>query len=151
MSVLGHVMKGCLIMKLKISSIVFILLSYGALACPIYKTAIDGSESYDLIIRGLNFAEFSLWGCLMLVIPIVLIALTYCNIKNRWKSVVLVAIYILNTIVIYNASIAADKWIRDVATGFVLCRPYQLLYAISLLVSMVCLFVHLYKDPDLEK
>lgn len=138
-------------MKLKVSGIVFSLLSYLTLALPIYKTKMDNGENYNMIITGLNFAEFSLWGCLMLVIPIVLIALTYCNIKNRWKSVVLIAIYILNTIVIYNASIAADKWIRDVATGFVLCRPYQLFYAMSLLVSMVCLFIRFYKNPDIEK
>ncbi len=138
-------------MRLKIVGIAINLLSYIPLLLPIYKTKIDGAAEYDMIIRGFNFAEFSLWGNLILSIPIVVLAIAFCKIKNRWKNIILISVYVFSVVVLYYASIAADTWIRNIATGFVFCRPCQIIYLLSLLVSMGCLFVHFNRHPDSDE
>lgn len=138
-------------MKLKISGLVCGLLSYASLLLPIYTTKMDGEGGSDLIIRGFNLAEFSVWGNLLMAIPIVLFAITYCKVKNKWKNIMFIGTYIFGVITLYYASVAADTWIRDIATGFVICRPYQLIYFLALLVSMGFLFVHFNDDPDSEE
>lgn len=128
-------------MKLKFFSGLLGMSSYISLFAPIYITRIDGKESYELIIRGFNFAEFSVWGCLLFSIPVLIFAITYSKINKSWKSIMLIALYLFSIIAFYNASIAADTWVRDIATGFVLCRPYQIISFICMFASMVCSFV----------
>ena len=128
-------------MKLKCLSGLFGMLSYASLFAPIYSTRIDGEEGYELIVRGLNLAEFSEWGCLLFSITVLIFAISYSNISKAWKSMLLMALYIFSIIVFYNASIAADSWVREIATGFVLCRPYQIISFVCMFASMVCSFV----------
>ena len=128
-------------MKLKCLSGLFGMLSYASLFAPIYSTRIDGEEGYELIVRGLNLAEFSEWGCLLFSITVLIFAISYSNISKALKSMLLMALYIFSIIVFYNASIAADSWVREIATGFVLCRPYQIISFVCMFASMVCSFV----------
>ena len=128
-------------MKLKCLGGLFGILSYVSLLAPIYSTRIDGKEGYELILRGFNLAEFSVWGCLLFSIPVLTFAITYSKISNTWKSMMLIALYILSIIVFYNASIAADTWVREIATGFVMCRPYQIISFACMFASMVCTYV----------
>lgn len=128
-------------MKLKFFSGLFGVLSYASLFAPIYSTRIDGEAGYELVLRGFNLAEFSVWGCLLFSIPVLIFAITYSKISNTWKSMMLIALYIFSIIVFYNASIAADVWVREIATGFVMCRPYQIISFASMFASMVCSYV----------
>lgn len=128
-------------MKQKFFGGLFGMLSYASLFAPIYSTRIDGEEGYELMVRGFNLAEFSVWGCLLFSIPVLIFAISYSNISKVWKSMLLMALYIFSIIVFYNASIAADTWVREIATGFVLCRPYQIISFISMFASMVCSFI----------
>ena len=135
-------------MKYKIAGMIFDFASYIPLALPMYRARIEGSFGYDMIVRGFNFVEFSPWGSLMVSMPIVLFALTYLRIKNKFKNLLLILFYMLNTVTVYNATSAADKWVRGATEGFVLFRPYILLYLISMVVALVCLYVHNNKYYD---
>lgn len=128
-------------MKLKFFSGLFGVLSYASLFAPIYSTRIDGEAGDELVLRGFNLAEFSVWGCLLFSIPVLIFAITYSKISNAWKSMMLMALYIFSIIVFYNASIAADTWVREIAIGFVLCRPYQIISFVCIFASMICSFV----------
>lgn len=128
-------------MKLKCLGGLFGILSYVSLFAPIYSTRIDGKEGYELIIRGFNLAEFSVWGCLLFSIPVLIIAITYSKLNKSWKSMILMALYIFSIIAFYNASIAADTWVREIATGFVMCRPYQIISFACMFASMICSYV----------
>jgi hypothetical protein len=107
---------------------------------------VDGKEGYELIIRGYNLVEFSSCGSLVFAIPVIVLAITYSNQDCRIKNLLLLATYLLSIVGFYNASIAADKWIRDVANGFVLCRPYQMISFVFMFASMVCSFVYINKE-----
>ena len=133
-------------MKIKTVCLLLNLISYIPLILPIYSTMVDGKEGYELIIRGYNLVEFSSWGSLMFAIPVIVLAITYSNQDCRIKNLLLLATYLLSIVGFYNASIAADKWIRDVANGFVLCRPYQMISFVFMFASMVCSFVYINKE-----
>lgn len=133
-------------MKLKRFSVLFNLLSYISLILPIYSTTIDGEEGCELIIKGYNLAEFSVWGNLIFAIPIIILAITYSKQDDKIKNFLLVAMHLFSIVVFYNASKAADIWIRGVADGFVLCRPYQMISFMFVLVSMICSFMSINRD-----
>lgn len=133
-------------MNFKKFSFLLNLLSYAPLLLPIYATSIDSGEAYELIIKGYNLAEFSVWGSIIFAIPIIIIAITYSSIDNKIKNLLLIAVYLLAIVGFYNASIAADKWIQGVADGFVLCRPYQMISFLFVFVSMICSFVYINKE-----
>ena len=49
-------------------------LSVGAFALlllPVFKVSVDGTE---YVVRGLNLPEFSVWGCIVLMIPLIILA-----------------------------------------------------------------------------
>ena len=133
-------------MKIKRVCLLLNLVSYIPLILPIYSTMVDGKEGYELIIRGYNLVEFSVWGSLVFAIPVIVLAITYSNQDCRIKNLLLLATYLLSIAGFYNASIAADKWIRDVANGFVLCRPYQMISFVFMFASMICSFVYINKE-----
>ena len=135
-------------MKFKRFSVLFILLSYISLILPIYRTTIDGEEGCELIIKGYNLVEFSVWGNLIFAIPIIILAITYSRQDGKIKNLLLVAMHLFSIVVFYNASKSADIWIRGVADGFVLCRPYQMISFIFVFASMVCSFMYINRDTD---
>lgn len=135
-------------MKFKRFSVLFILLSYISLILPIYRTIIDGEEGCELIIKGYNLVEFSVWGNLIFAIPIIILAITYSRQDGKIKNLLLVAMHLFSIVVFYNASKSADIWIRGVADGFVLCRPYQMISFIFVFASMVCSFMYINRDAD---
>jgi len=137
-------------MKFKRFSVLFNVLSYISLILPIYRTTIDGEGGCELIIKGYNLVEFSVWGSLIFAFPIIILAITYSRQDNKIKNLLLVAMYLFSIVVFYNASKAADIWIRGVADGFVLCRPYQMISFIFVFASMICSFMFINGDTDNE-
>ena len=133
-------------MNIKKTCLLLNLISYISLILPVYSTMVDSKEGYELIIRGYNLVEFSVWGSLVLAIPVIVLAITYSNQDCSIKNLLLLATYLLSIAGFYNASIAADKWIRDVANGFVLCRPYQMISFVFMFASMICSFVYINKE-----
>ena len=143
-------------MNFKRFSVLLNLLSYAPLLLPIYSTSIDSGEAYELTIKGYNLAEFSVWGSIIFAIPIIIIAITYSSQDNKIKNLLLIATYLLGVVGYYNSSTAADKWIRGVADGFVLCRPYQMISFVFIFASMICSFVYINQrikkcDNELEE
>lgn len=129
-------------MRYKVFGTIFNFASYIPLALPMYKARIGKEESFEAFIRGFNFCEFSPWGSLLFTMPILLLAITYLKIKNRFKNLLLILFYMLNTVTVYNATSAADKWIRGATENFVLFRLYIIFYLLSMFIALVCLYIH---------
>ena len=60
----------------KISAVIFCVLALLSLLLPFYSTYLDGGESYNMAVRGYNASEFSVWGGMIIVLPITLIGIT---------------------------------------------------------------------------
>lgn len=138
-------------MNYKSVGTIFNLASYIPLALPMFTAKVGSEEWFNAVIRGFNLVEFSSWGSLLVTMPIVLLAITYSKIKNKYKSLILIPFYMLNTVMVYNSTMAADKWIRDAAEGYVRFRPYIVLYLLAVFSALVCLYIHCRKYPDYEE
>ena len=138
-------------MNYKRAGTIFNLVSYIPIAMPMYTGKVGTEESFNAVIRGFNFAEFSPWGSLLVTMPKILLAITYSKIKNKYKSLILIPFYMLNTVMVYNSTMAADKWIRDAAEGYVRFRPYIVLYLLAVFSALVCQYIHCRKYPDYEE
>lgn len=135
-------------MNLKRIGIIIGFLTYGILLLPMYETKIGGMESGNLIVRGYNLAEFSVWGCLILVLPILLLGIACCNIGNRWKNLMLMCFYMLNIVSLYFANTFAYEWVHSIAGGYVQFNLYMPVYALLMLGAVVCLFVYFNKGEE---
>ena len=135
-------------MNYKTVGMIFNFASYIPLLFPIYSTKVDGEFGYDLIVRGFNFVEFSPWGSLLITMPLILVAIAYLKVKHSTQNLLLIPFYMLNTITVYNANAAADKWVRSATDNFVLCKPYTLFYLLFIFIALLCLYIHNHKYYD---
>ena len=121
----------------------FAVLSFASLALPLYDTYIGGTAvSAQITIRGLNLAEFSPWGGIIVLSPLLSAGAMYSKLTNNAKTLLLFAIGLLNAGCLCPANQAAKYWIYTQATGAVTDMPYLVLYASSLLVSLILFYLH---------
>lgn len=125
----------------KYSGIAFALLSLLSLSLPVFSTQITDGEACDLMVKGYNLVEFSPWGGIVLLTPLVLLGLMLSKLKNATKTVGLIILFVLNGVALCASTSAAYKWMCDVSTGFVEPHMYHVIYALLLFVAMVCFFM----------
>lgn len=126
---------------IKYSGITFALLSLLSLSSPMFSTRITDGEACNLIVKGYNLVEFSPWGGIVLLTPLVLLGLMLSKLKSDIKAIGLLGLLILDGVALCGATSAAYSWITDIATGFVKPHMGHLIYALLLFLAMVCFFV----------
>jgi uncharacterized membrane protein len=124
----------------KYSGIAFALLSLLSLSLPVFSTRITDGEACGLVVKGYNLVEFSPWGGIVLLAPLVLLGLMLSKLKNTTKTVGLIILFALNGVALCASTSAAYKWMYDVSTEFVEPHMYHVIYAFLLFVAMVCFF-----------
>lgn len=120
---------------------VLALLSLASLSLPIYSTYITDGEACDMVIKGYNLVEFSPWGGVVLLAPLVLLGLMLSKLKSSVKTIGLLGLLLLNSVALCGATSAAYSWITNIATGFVKPHMGHLIYALLLFLAMVCLWL----------
>lgn len=126
---------------MKAVSVLSALLAMATLFGPIYSTYIAEGESCNMIVKGYNLVEFSPWGSVVLLAPLVLVALTLSKLKPTVKAVGTLALLLLTGVALSGSVVAAHTWICGVATGFVEPQGHHLIYALFLLVAVACSWV----------
>ena len=117
------------------------LLAMAALFGPIYSTYIVDVESCNMIVKGYNLVEFSPWGSVVLLAPLVLVALMLSKLKPAVKTVGTLVLFMLTGVALSGSVASAHTWICGIATGFVEPQSHHLIYALFLLVAVACSWV----------
>ena len=125
----------------KYSGIAFALLSLLSLSLPVFSTRITDGEACDLVVKGYNLVEFSPWGGIVLLAPLLLLGLMLSKLKNTTRTIGLIILFALNGVALCASTSSAYKWMCDVSAGFVEPHMYHVIYALLLFVAMVCFFV----------
>ena len=125
----------------KYSAIAFALLSLLSLSLPVFSTRITDGEACNLVVKGYNLVEFSPWGGIVLLAPLLLLGLMLSKLRNTTKTVGLIILFTVNGVALYASTSSAYKWMCDISTGFVESHMYHVIYALLLFVAMVCFFV----------
>ena len=123
------------------------------LALPIAHTVIGYVESMDLTLRDINLIEFSFWGVLVILAPLLSIGTMYSKLCDKEKMIAIMSIFTIGMISLSCAIRAANTWLYDVATGYVQPISNQILYVVfffaaSLLFYFSCRMKTL---PDAEE
>lgn len=119
-------------------------LSFGAfalLSLPIFKVSVDGTE---YVVRGLNLPEFSVWGCIVLVIPLIILALLYSHMTITQKTVGIIGVQCANIIGVHSSLYGAKKWVEEISSHYVSPKPY--LFAYVALVTVTLIIFYLYNE-----
>ena len=119
-------------------------LSVGAFALlllPIFMVSVDGTE---YVVRGLNLPEFSVWGCIVLMIPLIILALLYSHMTITQKSVGIIGIQCANLIGVHSSLYGAKEWVEEISSHYASPEPY--LFAYAALVTVTLIIFYLYNE-----
>lgn len=126
---------------LKFMSITLTLFSLASLSLPIYSTHITNGVACNLVIRGYNLVEFSSWGGIVVLAPLVLLGLMLSGLNNNIKTIGLLGLFILDGVALCCSTSAAYKWICEVSTTFVELHMNHLVYALLYFIAMICFYI----------
>ena len=126
---------------LKVIGVIFAAASILCLFLPIFSTRITEGEAWTMVIKGYNMTEFSPWGSVVLISPLIFIGLLFSKVKNSMKTFVLLILLLIDSYALSNAYSATYKWVLEAATGYVQPHPNHLLYTLALLISSVCIYM----------
>lgn len=142
-----HINKNDLRSIAKWSGTLFALFTLISLAFPAYSTSADGT----ILLRGINFTEFSPWGNLVVLIPLIILGIMFSNLGYKAKLVLNMLLCAFGAVSIHNANVAARVWIYEQATGFVRTYGTHIVYGILLLCSCLCFYFYCNKKRDFQK
>lgn len=125
----------------KYFSIVLSVFSLITLWFPAFSTRITDGESWNMVVRGYNLAEFSPWGSIVLLTPIVLILLVLSKLGNSLKTISLFTLCLIDGFALCDSLSKSYSWMTENTTGHVTVHGYQLIYAVLLLMAIIYLFI----------
>ena len=137
----------------KYFSMVLSVFSLITLWFPVFSARITDGESWNMVVRGYNLAEFSPWGSIVvlmplvlmarivLLTPIVLILLVLSKLGNSLKTISLFTLCLIDGFALCDSLSKSYSWMTENTTGHVTVHGYQLIYAVLLLIAIIYLFI----------
>lgn len=125
----------------KFSAVVFSALALLSLLLPFYSTYLNGGESYDMVIRGYNAAEFSVWGGMLIVLPITLIGIMFGKFKNKFKQFCAAVLPVIVWVSFFYANDAMSAWVQNAATGYVKTTGFAIIYPLLMLSASIMFYL----------
>ncbi len=117
-------------------------LSFGAfalLSLPVFKVSVDGTE---YVVRGLNLPEFSVCGCIVLVIPLIILALLYSHMTITQKTVGIIGVQCANIIGVHSSLYGAKKWVEEISSHYASPEPYLFVYAALITLTLIIFYLY---------
>lgn len=126
---------------LRVIGVVLALFSLLCLSFPIFSTNITDGESWHMVVKGYNMVEFSPWGSIVLITPVLLVGLMLSKLKYNFKTIGIFSLLMLDCFALSSAYSATYKWVLQQATGYVHLHMNQLFYILALFLSCVCFYI----------
>lgn len=117
-------------------------LSVGAFALlllPVFKVSVDGTE---YVVRGINLTEFSAWGFIVLIIPLIILELLYSHIAVPQKTVGIIALQCVNLVGVYNSFCESKEWVEEIASHYASPEPYLFAYTALVTITLIIFYLH---------
>ena len=120
---------------------IFALLALLSLGLPVFSTYISDVESGMVVVCGYNMVEFSPWGSIVVILPLLTIGLALSKMNVRIKTAGLLGLLPVAGVAMHYAVESAHDWINTIATGFVQSHMGHLIYALCWLISAICFWL----------
>lgn len=125
---------------LRVIGVVLALFSLLCLSFPIFSTNLTDGESWHMVVRGYNMVEFSPWGSIVLIVPILFIGLMLSKLKYSFKTIGIFSLLMMDCFALSSAYSSTYKWVLQEATGYVHLHMNQFFYILALFLSCVCFY-----------
>ena len=126
----------------KIIGIIFAVLAAVSLAFPIYETTFTDGESMTLLLRGYDLYEFSAWGVVTILIPLLIVGIMLAKFDDRIKSALIMGTFIFGNVSVHSAKNAMREWIYGEATDMVYPFTGLFFYVVFLFCSSAFCYVY---------
>ena len=104
---------------------------------PLMSVYSGGTESCTLIVRGFNLMEFSAWGVIPLIAPLVITIIVLGRQTRIVKETEILILFMVNTVSYVHSFNAAKAWLYDVGDSFVTCYPWAMLLPLGFVLICV--------------
>ena len=125
----------------KYFSIIFSVCALVTLYLPLFSTRITDGESWDMVVRGYNTVDFSAWGSVVLLTPIVLILLIISKLRKNIKTLSILSLCLLDGFALCDSISKTYSWMTENATGYITIHNNHLIYAVLLLIAGIYFFI----------
>lgn len=116
-------------------------------ALPIMSVEIVGGESYTAIVRGYNLMEFSPWGVIPLMTPLLIFLIVFGKQSRAVKEAELLLLLVISMICYVHSFQLATEWLRSVGTSMIARDVGMALYPSSLVGLLI--FAHNWDKGEL--
>lgn len=103
---------------------------------PLMSVRIETGEIGTLVVRGYNLMEFSAWGCIPIIAPLLIILLHLCRSKAIREAGVLLLLA-GNAICYVHSFNAAKTWLTEISGSGIVYHPGAMLYPLALGLLLV--------------
>lgn len=125
------------------------LIAVALCTLPIMSMQLSGGESGNIVIYGYDLMEFSAWGCLPLLTPLLLPVILFGTQTKIAQEIELPVLFIGNIVCCVHSCNAAQVWLMSLEEnliqfhagiilyplGFALCQVVTIVYALSLRIK----------------
>ena len=125
----------------KISGTVFAILTFIILFFPwVYAYHSGEVECCDFTTTGFGLTEFSAWGTIIFILPILILGITCSKLGEKTKTMFLFGLYLLGSISFYYATSIGIEWLKEVSTEYVRPKSCMFLYPIFMFFSLLSFY-----------
>lgn len=127
-------------MNTKITRYIFIALSVittAILLFPIMSTYSGGEESGTLIVRGFNLMEFSAFGIIPILAPLLIPVILYGNQGKAAKERSLILLSLGNMLSFVQSFNAAKAWLKNVGDSPISYYPAIVVYHLCFILVLI--------------
>ena len=125
------------------------LIAVALCALPIMSMQLSGGESGKIVIYGYDLMEFSAWGCLPLLTPLLLTVILFGTQTRIAQEIELSVLFIGNILCCVHSYNTAQAWLMSLGEnliqfhtgiilyplGFAICQVVTIVYTLSLQIK----------------
>lgn len=119
------------------------IIAFALCVLPLTSVYSGGSESYTIVIHGYNLIEFSAWGMIPLLAPLIIPVLLFGHQQKAVQELFLMVLF-MGSMVCYIQSLnAANEWLGVASDSLHTLHPGVLLmplgFAVEIFLAMYCI------------
>lgn len=126
-------------MKKKAAYIMIIVsvAAFAICALPLISADSGGSERFTIVIRGYNLVEFSAWGCVPILAPLIVPCILLGGQARAAQEAELIVLLLGNAVCYVHGFNTAREWLSLNSDSLIMCHPGMILYPFTFVVVLV--------------
>ena len=122
---------------LRILTIVLSMALFILNALPFLSNYVGSTVTSDLVIRGYNFMEFSPWGAVLIISPVLIPLVLTSESVATVKEIILIILLVGTEVCYMDCFNAVRVWFNEIVNSPVIYYPAALTYPVILVATVI--------------